>query len=67
MGLPTPFQLFTETLRRRVEAKQKVRVIEGDVLLPDLGISQSDRELLIREVNVIIHSAASVRFDEPLK
>ena len=34
---------------------------------PNLGISQSDREMLVKNINVVFHSAATVRFDEPLK
>ncbi|CAB3233633.1 unnamed protein product [Arctia plantaginis] len=45
----------------------KVFVISGDVMEPGLGLSLEDRELLINEVNVIFHVAASVRFDDPLK
>ena len=44
----------------------KIRVIEGDISLPELGISADDRKLLIEQVNVVIHSAATVRFDGPL-
>lgn len=35
--------------------------------MPGLGISHTDRELLRREVNVVFHVAATVRFDEKLK
>lgn len=33
---------------------------------PDLGISNGDRELLAKEVQVVLHGAATVRFTEPL-
>ncbi|KAI3389519.1 hypothetical protein SNEBB_005768 [Seison nebaliae] len=49
------------------EAKLKILPIHGDILEEKLGISEADRLMLIEEVNVIIHSAATVRFDEPLK
>nr|XP_012134572.1 PREDICTED: putative fatty acyl-CoA reductase CG5065 [Megachile rotundata]XP_012134573.1 PREDICTED: putative fatty acyl-CoA reductase CG5065 [Megachile rotundata]XP_012134574.1 PREDICTED: putative fatty acyl-CoA reductase CG5065 [Megachile rotundata] len=45
----------------------KVRPIKGDVAQHDLGISPEDRKLLIEKVNILFHSAATVRFDEPLK
>ncbi|KAL1502675.1 hypothetical protein ABEB36_007788 [Hypothenemus hampei] len=44
-----------------------VEAIEGDVLLPNLGISKEDREMLIKDVNFIFHCAATIRFDESLK
>ena len=40
--------------------------VAGDISLPDLGISLKDRQMLIQETNIIIHSAATVKFDEPL-
>ena len=44
----------------------RVRVLEGDVHAPDLGLGQEDLAELSREVDVVIHSAASVVFDAPL-
>ena len=41
--------------------------ISGDCSLPDLGISPADRATLIREVSIVFHVAATVRFDEKLK
>jgi alcohol-forming fatty acyl-CoA reductase len=44
----------------------KVCVLEGDVHAPSLGLGQEDLAELSREVDVVIHSAASVVFDAPL-
>ncbi|XP_043604626.1 fatty acyl-CoA reductase 2-like [Bombus pyrosoma] len=44
----------------------KVYPVKGDVNLPDLGLSREDRNLLLENVNVVFHVAATVRFDEPL-
>lgn len=41
--------------------------IEGDITQPELAISNSDVALLCRSVNVVFHSAATVKFDEKLK
>lgn len=46
---------------------QKLVAIESDMTVENLGLSQTDRTLLEDEVNIVIHSAASVRFDAPLK
>lgn len=46
---------------------QKLIPIQGDVGFDNLGISPSDRQTLINNVNVIIHSAATLDFNEPLK
>ena len=48
-------------------ASELVVPVAGDLLLPGVGISDSDRVSLRRELNVIIHSAASVDFDLPLE
>ncbi|KAJ0182965.1 hypothetical protein K1T71_000941 [Dendrolimus kikuchii] len=47
--------------------KSKVQVICGDVMDDELGLSDSDKALLISKVNIVFHVAASVRFDDPLK
>jgi fatty acyl-CoA reductase len=45
---------------------EKVRVLEGDVHATSLGLGEQDLAELSREVDVVIHSAASVIFDAPL-
>lgn len=59
--------LFDLIRKERPNDLFKVQPIEGDITQPELAISQSDRELLIRSVNVVFHSAATVKFDEKLK
>lgn len=49
------------------EPFKKVTAIAGDVSAPDLALSPEDRKLLIEEVNIIFHCAATIRFDEALK
>ncbi|XP_060831013.1 fatty acyl-CoA reductase 1-like isoform X2 [Bombus pascuorum] len=44
----------------------RVYAVKGDVSLPDLGVSQEDRSLLLEKVNIVFHAAATVRFNEPL-
>ncbi|MBA4116237.1 MAG: HAD-IB family hydrolase [Rubrobacter sp.] len=45
---------------------EKVRVLEGDVHAGSLGLGAEDLAELSREVDAVIHSAASVVFDAPL-
>jgi fatty acyl-CoA reductase len=40
---------------------------EGDLLMPNLGLSNEDRQAIVNNVSIVFHSAATVRFDEPLK
>lgn len=63
--LGTP--MFDELRRSRPDQLRKVVAVPGDITLPELGISVSDRELLCEEVSVVFHSAATVKFDEALK
>nr|CAD7433475.1 unnamed protein product [Timema monikensis] len=46
------------------EFHKKLVVVTGDCSLPKLGLSKSDYEILIQQVNIIFHLAATVRFDE---
>lgn len=45
----------------------KIRIISGDVVHEGLNVSEVDRKQLQRDVRVIFHMAANVRFDQPLK
>ncbi|XP_023160221.1 fatty acyl-CoA reductase wat-like [Drosophila hydei] len=44
-----------------------VKGIAGDCLKPGLGLNVNDRNLLIDNVDIVFHMAATVRFDEKLK
>ncbi|XP_063218990.1 putative fatty acyl-CoA reductase CG5065 [Bacillus rossius redtenbacheri] len=59
--------LFDRIRNERPLDLNKIIPIQGDVTEPELGISQSDQNLLIRYVSVVFHSAATVKFDEALK
>ncbi|XP_067618348.1 fatty acyl-CoA reductase wat-like [Eurosta solidaginis] len=58
--------LFTELNRIKPTARTRLAPILGDCLLPNLGISSTDRQTLIDEVQIVMHGAATVRFNEPL-
>ncbi len=45
----------------------RIKLIEGDTQQADLGISIDNRKILIENVEIVIHSAADVRFDRPLQ
>ncbi|CAG2161713.1 unnamed protein product [Oppiella nova] len=49
------------------KALNKVVAVEGDITRPGLGICDTDLTHLIRDVSIVFHSAATVKFDEPLK
>jgi thioester reductase-like protein len=45
----------------------RVRAVRGDLLEPGLGLGPADRELLLGEVDRIVHCAASISFELPLQ
>ncbi|KAK5638606.1 hypothetical protein RI129_012901 [Pyrocoelia pectoralis] len=64
----TETPLFEKLKKEYPDAiKNKLKLINGDVTELQLGISTSDANLLIENVSVIFHGAASIRFDDPLK
>ena len=60
-------KLFENVKNCHPDFKSKLIMIEGDLLLPNLGISKDDRKQITDNVSIVFHSAATVRFDEPLK
>lgn len=63
----TSSKLFDRLRKERPNFANQLRPIWGDMLLPNLGISDSDRQLMEQNVNIVFHNAATVRFDEPLR
>lgn len=49
------------------EYLKKIVALEGDITMENLGMSQEDLERFYEKVNVIFHSAASIRMDESVK
>ena len=47
--------------------ESQVSLVQGDIQQPGLGISAHDREELCREVSIVFHVAATIRFNENLK
>jgi thioester reductase-like protein len=48
-------------------ALSRVRAARGDLLAPRLGMSEEDRQSVVGSVDRIIHCAASISFDMPLR
>jgi alcohol-forming fatty acyl-CoA reductase len=44
--------------------KSKIRIINGDIEVEGLGMLKDDRDYIQQEIHIIIHAAATVRFDE---
>lgn len=57
---------FKNLSERKPHTLKKIKIIEGDLLDPNLNLTESDRKTLCDNVSIIFHSAADVRFEKPL-
>ena len=60
-------KLFEPLKTTQPDFERKLVMCEGDLLMPNLGLSKEDRQAIVNNVSIVFHSAATVRFDEPLK
>ena len=62
------FQVF-ETLKKQKDDAvfNKLVAVAGDVGEENLGLSEKDREILINNVDIVFHSAATLDFDQNIK
>lgn len=58
--------MFNKLYKTRPNFLDDIVIIEGDIEYPNIGISDDDWNLLIINVEIVIHSAADVRFDAPI-
>lgn len=59
--------LFRKLNKIDPNACKKVIAVPGDITEKGLGMSAEDWKLVTENVNIVIHSAAAVRFAEPLR
>ena len=60
-------QLFQDLRTETPEVMDRIVPIAGDITKPGLGISKEDEEILVGNVSVVFHLAASIRFNETLR
>ncbi|KAH6935251.1 hypothetical protein HPB50_004820 [Hyalomma asiaticum] len=60
-------KVFDRLRHERPDALGKVRAVVGNLTESDLGLNGADLDTLIENVSIIFHSAATVKFDEPLR
>ncbi|XP_026285207.2 fatty acyl-CoA reductase 1-like isoform X2 [Frankliniella occidentalis] len=60
-------QLFDRLRAEQPDALSKIIVLPGDITALGLGLSRQHQDLVRREVSVVYHVAASVRFDDPIQ
>ncbi|XP_026688322.1 fatty acyl-CoA reductase 1-like, partial [Diaphorina citri] len=60
--------LIFERLHLEVpDFKSKIHVLPCNLELRDLGLSPENKQMLISRVNIVLHGAATLRFDEDLQ
>ena len=59
--------MFEKLGLKRPEVMSKIIPVEGDISLPNLGISGADLNLLFDKVSLVFNSAATIRFNEELR
>ncbi|KAL4090330.1 hypothetical protein QTP88_025189 [Uroleucon formosanum] len=59
--------LFDRLRSEKLDFMQYIRIIEGHLEDPSMGLSSSDREWMIENVNFVFHCAATIKFNEPLE
>ena len=60
-------QLFTNLRINSPEAFDRIVPVAGDISKPGIGISKEDKNILVENVSIVFHLAATVRFDAPLR
>lgn len=57
LNIPPIYQIF----------KDKIIIIRGDICKANLGIDEKHLRILCKEIEIIIHAAADIRFVQPLE
>ncbi|CAH0578052.1 unnamed protein product [Chrysodeixis includens] len=60
-------KLFERLREENPKQLEKIKALQGDVLLDNLGLSEEDIMKLSKEVSVVFHFAATLRLEAPLK
>lgn len=63
----TSVPAFDKLRASHPDALEKIVAIEGDITKEKFGMSEADLKSIYDEVGVVIHSAATVSFSEPLR
>ncbi|VVC34007.1 Male sterility, NAD-binding,NAD(P)-binding domain [Cinara cedri] len=58
--------VFDRLRKRKPDFMNYIKVINGNIEEQSLGLSLTDRNWLIQNVNFVFHCAATVKFNEPL-
>ncbi|KAI9553796.1 ABC protein [Daphnia sinensis] len=60
-------QIFDKVKKQQPDVMGKITAVTGDMTSLGLGLSPSNLQLLLDNVSIVFHSAATIRFNEELK
>ncbi|XP_049767053.1 fatty acyl-CoA reductase 1-like isoform X2 [Schistocerca cancellata] len=63
----TSHVVFSKLREERPDFARQLSVVAGDLSAPEFRLAEQDMAALRRDVSVVFHNAASVRFDETLR
>ncbi|GMR60419.1 hypothetical protein PMAYCL1PPCAC_30614, partial [Pristionchus mayeri] len=66
-AIHTKSEIFNRTREDCPGAIAKVTPVEGDITIDDMGLSEENLKRVLEETSVVIHCAATVRFNDTLK
>ncbi|GFR30012.1 putative fatty acyl-CoA reductase CG8306 [Trichonephila clavata] len=59
--------IFNELRKANPNVFEKIHVVEGDVSLPNMGMSEEDLLKITEHVTIVFHCAASINFFKPFR
>jgi fatty acyl-CoA reductase len=59
--------VFNNLQKINPDVVKKISLIEGDISLLELGISNENQKLLSEKVAIVLHAAATISFKEPMR
>ncbi|XP_031330448.1 fatty acyl-CoA reductase wat-like [Photinus pyralis] len=59
--------IFEQLKNEQPKFMEKVVLVAGDCIKPELGLGGDDRETLLKNVTCVFHCAATVKFDEKIR
>ncbi|XP_028263541.1 fatty acyl-CoA reductase 1 isoform X2 [Parambassis ranga] len=60
-------KLFEKLQAEQPNFAEKIIAVNSDLTRPELDLSKEDQSILVENINIVFHCAATIRFNEPLK
>lgn len=61
------FKIFDGLRVKKPDFMSHIKVIDGNLEEPSMGLTSTDREWIKENVNFVFHCAATIKFNEPLE